>query len=53
MGQYRPLFMFIFVFSIDKSIDGVLGIGTWGGRMESKEESTQLWWHPFFYLIIR
>ena len=29
-----------------KSIDGVLGIQTWGGRMEGTDESTELWRHP-------
>ena len=44
------LFLFIFVFltwyksiQIDKSIDGVLGTWTWGGRMEGADESTEPW----------
>ena len=31
---------------IDKSEDGVLGIQTWGGRMEGADESTELQRHP-------
>ena len=31
---------------IDKSIDGVLGTRTRGGRMEGAGESTELWRHP-------
>ena len=31
----------------DKSIDGVLGTQTWGGRrMVGTDESTELWRHP-------
>ena len=30
----------------DKSIDGVLGTWTWGGRMLGANESSELWWHP-------
>ena len=30
----------------DKSIDGVLGAQTRGGRMVGPDESTELWWHP-------
>ena len=51
MGQSRPLF--IFVFSTchnsnvnNKSIDVVLEIQTWGGRMEGADGSTELWRHP-------
>ena len=55
MGQSRPLFLFIFVFStrhnlnsnlIEKSVDGVLGIQTWGGKMEGANKSTELRRHP-------
>ena len=35
---------------IDKSVDGVLGTGTWGGRIESADESTELSQH--YYLVI-
>ena len=31
---------------IEKSIDGMLGSQTWGGRMEGADESNELWWHP-------
>ena len=60
MGQSRP-FLFIFVFSTwhssninGKSIDGVLGTRTQGGRMEGTDESTELWRHllPSVYLIL-
>ena len=47
------LFLFIFVFLhdtnqiyIDKSIDGVLGTRTQGGRMEGVDESTEQWRPP-------
>ena len=69
--KYRPnppSFLFIFVlFSHckekystnltvnDKSVNGGLGSRTWGGRMESADESTELWRHPtkpFFVLIV-
>ena len=30
----------------DKSVDGMLGSWTWGGRMEGADKSTELWWHP-------
>ena len=30
----------------EKSIDGVLGTRTQGGRMIGAEESTELWRHP-------
>ena len=54
MGQSRPLFLFIFVFStchnsiflFDKSVDGLLRIRTQGGRMEGADESTELRRHP-------
>ena len=59
MGQSRPLFLFIFVFSTCynlnwKSVDGVLGIQTWGGRMEGANESAELRQHPYFtnFMII-
>ena len=29
-----------------KSVDGVLGTRTWGGRMVAADESTELWRHP-------
>ena len=53
------LFLFIFVlFTIqwliyhkfdykrNKSLDGLLGIQTWGGRMVGADGSTELWQHP-------
>ena len=30
----------------DKSIDGVLGTRSRGGRMVGADKSTELWWHP-------
>ena len=30
----------------DKSVDGVLGTRTRGGRMEGAGECTELWWYP-------
>ena len=62
----NPVFLFIFILSSrhkdkyttnltinDKSIDGVLGNQTWGGRMESRDESTELWWHPKRKVVFR
>ena len=31
---------------VQKSVDGVLGTQTWGGRMVGTDESTELWRHP-------
>ena len=59
-GQTRPLFCLFLLFSHvantntyginltinDKSVDGVLGSQTRGGRMESADDSTELLWHP-------
>ena len=48
MGQNRALFCLLTFFSHDnltindKSIDGVLGTRTWGGKMEGADESTEL-----------
>ena len=58
MGQTRPLFVYFLFFSqykdkywtnltlYDKSVDGVLGTRTWGGRMEGVDDSTELWRQP-------
>ena len=32
----------------DKSVDGVLGTQTQGGRMDGPDESTELWRHPMY-----
>ena len=54
MGQSRPLFVYFRPFhitnqlQIDKSIDGVLGIRTWGRRMEGADETTELWRPPTY-----
>ena len=56
MGQSRPLFVYFLSFhipiqvtniqfelyKIEKSIDGVLGTQTRGGRMEGADESTEI-----------
>ena len=36
---------------IDKSVDGVLGAWTQGGRMEGADKSTEPWWHPLFLCL--
>ena len=52
MGQSRPLFVFFHSFlitisiQIEKSIDGVLGIRTWGHMMVGADETTELWRPP-------
>ena len=55
MGHTRPLFCSFShcmdkystnLTNNDKSIDGMLGSRTRGGRMEGADESTELWWHP-------
>ena len=52
MGQIRPLFVYFRSFHNaniaqidcnDKSVDGVLGTQTRGGRMVGTDESTELW----------
>ena len=62
MGQARPLFVYFSFFSNDKystntinekSIDGVLGIRTRGGRMVGADESTELWRHPHMEFFSR
>ena len=39
--------MLQFKFKLKKSVDGVLGIRTRGGRMEGANESTELRRHPW------
>ena len=60
MGQTRPLFVYFLFFSHDKystntindkSIDGVIGTRTQGGRMVGIDESIELWRHPSFIII--
>ena len=62
MGQSQPLFQFIFVLSTRynlnsnlnlKSIDGVLGNQTRGGRMEGANESTELQRHPHKLIVAK
>ena len=59
MGQTRPILIISF-FSHDKystnltindkSVDGMLGTRTLGGRMVGADESTELWRHPIVFL---
>ena len=53
MGQSRPLFGYFRSFlipitiskiQIEKSLDGVLGIQTWGCRMVGPDKTTEQWW---------
>ena len=52
MGQSRPLFVYFCPFpitisiQIEKSVDGVLGIQTWGRSMVGADETTELWRPP-------
>ena len=55
MDQFRPLFVYFCPFlitiskiQIDKSLDGVLGIGTCGRKMVGAVETTELWRPPNF-----
>ena len=47
MGQSRPLFVYFRSFlitisiQIEKSVDGVIGIQTWGRRMVGADETTE------------
>ena len=50
MGQSRPVFVYfryfpitISIIQIEKSVDGVLGIRTWGLRMVGVDETMELW----------
>ena len=58
MGQSRPLFVYfrpflitILIMQIEKSIDGLLGIWTWGRRMVGADETTELWQLPCILLV--
>ena len=52
MGQSGLIFVYFRSFlitisiQIEKSIDGVLGIRTWGHRMVGADETTELWRPP-------
>ena len=53
MGQSLPLFVYfppflitISTIQIEKSIDGMLGIQTWGRRMVGADETPELRWLP-------
>ena len=49
MDQSRPLFVYFHPFlvtisiQIEKSLDGVLGIQTWGRGMIGADETMELW----------
>ena len=50
MGQSRPLFVLFLSFSrhnfkiqLQKSVDGVLGMWTWGQMMVGMDKTTELW----------
>ena len=56
MGQSRPLFVYLCYFlntisiiQIQKSVDGVLGIQTWGRSMVGADLTTELWRPPSHY----
>ena len=56
MGQSRPLFVYfcsflitISIIQIEKSIDGVLGIQTWGCSMVGAVETTEQWRPPTIF----
>ena len=58
MGQSRPLFVYfryffdtISIIQIEKSLDGVLGIRTWGRRMVGADETAELWRPPIFVIL--
>ena len=60
MGQTRPLFVYFHCFSHDKysrntlndkSIAGVVGTQTRGGRVVGADESTELWQHPVLKML--
>ena len=52
------LFLFIFVlflqfqYKLKKSVDGVLGIRTWGRWMVGADETTELWRPPYYLFVI-
>ena len=49
MASFRLFSSFLFYtnqIQIDKSVDGVLGTQTRGGRMDGVDKSTELWCHP-------
>ena len=37
---------------IEKSIDGVLGIRTWGHRMVGADDTTELWRPPYYEIFL-
>ena len=58
MGQSRPLFVYfhyfldtISIIQIEKSIEGVLGIGTRGHRMVGADKTTELWRPPYKLIV--
>ena len=64
MGQSRPPIVYFRYFlntmsmlQFEKSIDGVLGIQTWGCRMVGADETTELWRPPIngksYHMVIK
>ena len=58
MGTSQPLSVYfrpflvpitISIIQIEKSIDGVLGILTWGPKMVGANETTELWRPPYYH----
>ena len=45
------LFLLQFQYKIEKSVDGVLGIRTWGRRMVGTDETMELWRLPTLYVL--
>ena len=41
----------ISIIQIEISVDGVLGIRTWGRRMVGADETTELWWPLMLAMI--
>ena len=48
---YFHSFLVTISFQTEKSVDGVLGIQTWGCRMVGADETMELWWPPKFLLV--
>ena len=48
---YVRTFLLTIKMQIEKSIDGVLGIRTWGCRMVGADETTELWRPPHVKLL--
>ena len=46
---FRSFLITISIIQIEKSVDGVIGIWTWGRRMVGADETMELWRPPFLY----